>query len=516
MIYELLQRYLSNAVIPPPSLIDSEVDEQVYAELEAQIVELKQAKAEKEASSQKDRALLEAEVARLRALVDDKISSRDQMEKDLQSTKVLLENEMTARKILEQRNVELSAETDRKRELMMKALADATDQAREADRLRQELSRVRSEFEEVKALEARHGEKAASLFEEQARTLRRLEEAQALGENLESQIHMARVESDEVKRALAESRREKDRLLRDQASEHDRLLRDHIAEADGDRAVLEHQYLELKAALEEAQQQLKDARSQAEIADSDGVGLREELRRVELELDEAHHVEEVLREDLRAGRASQSDFELQLESKGRLVAQILAAALTFRESHVKAMSAAQNMISHPHAGASMSKGGGSSSLTDSGFGALRRGTVNHLEEAPPIDPSDPDSALEALRAFDHDHFIEVINKAGSTIRKWQKHCKDYRERAKGKITFRNFSKGDLALFLPTRNSVSKPWAAFNGECLGVYPWKGVGLVSKIDIGVADVRGYSLRQCLSHTTSCKPLVSLLNSSRQESG
>ena len=80
-----------------------------------------------------------------------------------------------------------------------------------------------------------------------------------------------------------------------------------------------------------------------------------------------------------------------------------------------------------------------------------------------MDPEDPVAGLEALRAFDHDQFLEAVNKAAQTIRKWQKQCKEYRERAKGKISFRDFARGDLALFLPTRNSVSKPWAAFNSE-----------------------------------------------------
>lgn len=105
-------------------------------------------------------------------------------------------------------------------------------------------------------------------------------------------------------------------------------------------------------------------------------------------------------------------------------------------------------------------------MADSAFSSGLRHSITGHEynaEAEPIDPSDPAAALEILRGFDHDHFLEVISKTGSTIRKWQKQCKEYRERAKGKISFRNFAKGDLALFLPTRNSVSKPWAAFNGK-----------------------------------------------------
>src|SRR5258708_9353 len=78
---------------------------------------------------------------------------------------------------------------------------------------------------------------------------------------------------------------------------------------------------------------------------------------------------------------------------------------------------------------------------------------------------DPVASIEILKQFDLNAFSETVMKAGSTIRKWQKQCKEYRERARGKISFRNFGKGDLALFLPTRNSVSRPWAAFNGMCI---------------------------------------------------
>ncbi|TCD71903.1 oligomeric, coiled-coil, peripheral membrane protein [Steccherinum ochraceum] len=433
-----------------------EADDYVYSELEAQITELKQAREDQEASFVQNRRSLEAENSRLQGLLEDSESARNHLERDLRSTKALLESETTSRRILEQRNTEVCTDAASQRSALASALAEATERTKEAETLRQELAQVRSDFEDVKSLEARNADNISKLLEEQANALRRLDEARARGENLESQIRDARAESDEVKRALADAGKDKDRLLRAQASEHDRLLRDHIAEADGDRAVLEHQYLELKAALEGMEQELKTAHTAAETNNSDAVGLREELQRVEQELREARHVERVLRDDIRAGRTSQSDFEVRLEDSSRLIAQILDVAISFRESHVKALAAAQAMTTHP----SSSKMPGSASMTDSSFG-MRRSIVNHLDEPSPIDPSDPAAALEILRAFDHDHFLEAINKTGSTIRKWQKQCKEYRERAKGKISFRNFAKGDLALFLPTRNSVSKPWAAFN-------------------------------------------------------
>jgi autophagy-related protein 11 len=385
------------------------------------------------------------------------------LEGDLHHACSQVDSEVTARRIMEERHTELLSDIDSQRQAHSEALRDATEQTRTAEVLRQELATARAQFEEVKELESRNARTAARLLEDQARTLRNLEEARARGEDLESQIHAARTESDEMNRALKDAAKEKDRLLRLQASEHDRLLRDHIAEADGDRAVLEHQFSELKAVLEDTERQLKDARAQSEITDADAVGLREELQRVEHELREARHIERVLRDDLKAGRASQSDFEQRLENSSRLIAQILDVALAFRGSHVKALATAQAMSLHP---SSASKQSQSQNLGDSLFSSsgIRHSpnTIGQPDEPSPIDPSDPTGALEILRAFDHDHFLETIAKTGSTIRKWQKQCKEYRERAKGKISFRNFAKGDLALFLPTRNSVSKPWAAFNG------------------------------------------------------
>ena len=86
-----------------------------------------------------------------------------------------------------------------------------------------------------------------------------------------------------------------------------------------------------------------------------------------------------------------------------------------------------------------------------------------------LDLSDPIRAITVLRSFDHDGLLAAIAKSESTIRKWQKHCKKYRESAKNKISYRDFVVGDLALFLPTRNSPLRPWAAFNGTRRALYP-----------------------------------------------
>ncbi|KDQ58454.1 hypothetical protein JAAARDRAFT_176412 [Jaapia argillacea MUCL 33604] len=436
----------------------SQFDDQAYYELAEQLRVAKQAKADQEIQRQEERHRFQAEIERLRAALQDADSTAEQadrLERDLHQARAQIESEVAARKVMEQRHNDMLSDVESQRQQLARALADATDQTRQAEVLRQELAQMKSEYTEIKDVENRHAANVSKLLEDQAANLRKLEEARARGENLEAQIQAARQESERVRVTLEEADKEKERLLRAQASEHDRIMRDCIAEADGDRAVLEHQFLEVKARLDDAERQLKDSRAQVDMTRADARGLREEVQRLEHALREATHVEQVLRGDLRTGRSSQSDYEHRLEESSRLVAQILDVAIGFRASHVKAMSTAQAVSTHPRL---------STNLADSVFshsGVRPNIGNNHADEPSPIDPSDPAGALEQLRAFDHDQFLEVIAKTGSTIRKWQKQCKEYRERAKGKISFRNFAKGDLALFLPTRNSVSKPWAAFN-------------------------------------------------------
>lgn len=80
--------------------------------------------------------------------------------------------------------------------------------------------------------------------------------------------------------------------------------------------------------------------------------------------------------------------------------------------------------------------------------------------------------IKDITQFDLDTFSEAIYKRVKDIehiaRKWQKEARAYRDKAHrsqgeahDRIAFRNFKEGDLALFLPTRDQATKPWAAFN-------------------------------------------------------
>ncbi|KAF2007095.1 hypothetical protein P154DRAFT_558996 [Amniculicola lignicola CBS 123094] len=80
--------------------------------------------------------------------------------------------------------------------------------------------------------------------------------------------------------------------------------------------------------------------------------------------------------------------------------------------------------------------------------------------------------IDNIDRLNIDTFSEAIAKRmrdmEHTARKWQKDARHHRDKyqrvqaeAHEKIAFRSFKDGDLALFLPTRNQATRPWAAFN-------------------------------------------------------
>ena len=93
------------------------------------------------------------------------------------------------------------------------------------------------------------------------------------------------------------------------------------------------------------------------------------------------------------------------------------------------------------------------------------------EDVAEIEERFSEFAREVL-TFDTNVFGEAVHKRVKDIehiaRKWQKEARAYRDRshraqgeAHDRIALRNFKEGDLALFLPTRDQATKPWAAFN-------------------------------------------------------
>ena len=116
--------------------------------------------------------------------------------------------------------------------------------------------------------------------------------------------------------------------------------------------------------------------------------------------------------------------------------------------------------------------------------------------------------MKDITSFDFELFNEAIYKRVKDIehiaRKWQKEARAYRDKAHrsqgeahDRIALRNFKEGDLALFLPTRDQATRPWAAFNvgaphyflreqdSHNLGKRDWL-IARISKVEERVVDL------------------------------
>ena len=418
------------------------------------------------AEVQSIRRVMDEEKAKLEeqlAVIQQEAEQRKEAEEALLTR---LQEDEKEKAEIEQQNAVLQEEMERQGNALAAALSDVTGQAHLAEGLRKDLAKLREEWEASQRQEGDSGQRVTTLLEEQSRIRKHLEAARLRNEEFEDQVRLAREEAEEAKKGRSEALRERDRLIRD-----------HIAEADGDRAVLEQQFAEMKNKLDSTQQrlsesqqrvqvvehELKEAHAKVEMLQADQNGAKEEIQRMGHELQTSSQLEATLRAELTFANNAILHNEHRLEREEHLLAQALEVAIAFRNSHAKAMASAQGMLRPSAAVAAASALKSGPNLAES---LVLPPAVVEAERATsptPIDPTDPAAALEILREFDLDAFADIIAKTGTTIRKWQKQCKEYRERARGKISFRNFQKGDLALFLPTRNSVAKPWAAFNGE-----------------------------------------------------
>ncbi|KAG8931279.1 oligomeric, coiled-coil, peripheral membrane protein [Tulasnella sp. 417] len=394
-------------------------------------IEQLRGKAEQERQMLEDRGGLESEIRRLTSELHAARGERDaansqahslsgkieSLEDDLQVLRDQVSSESAARRSLEQRHSDSLAEALSQAKLLEGALSEATERTRDAEKLKCELSSAKDEAARIRELHEASDRRIAALLEEQADTLRRIEEARAHGEDLEAQLRTAVDEGQQAFAALKQAAAENERILRDHASEADRVLKDQVAEADGDRAVLEHQ--------------LAEARNQLDQRSKD--------------------ISELKKYILGPKHASANAVAAGSTSTG---ADDFGAASLI-------MSTTSNMLATSQFPSSSSFPPSTSSAIHAAFPAQSIAASGAGQS--PTGPLTPQEALAGLAAFDLDAFTETMNKTGSTIRKWQKQCKEYRERARGKIAYRNFQKGDLALFLPTRNSETRPWAAFNGH-----------------------------------------------------
>jgi autophagy-related protein 11 len=364
-----------------------------------------------------ERRALEAEVARLNRelrIAGDEHERVQQLEYELHQARLQIESETAARRILEDRYTSLLSIVERQQQELGNALSEAAGNTKAAD---QRTSQVHD-----------------------------LEGSLAQGKDSTTEVAI--------------------RIQTRSAPDGDvRQVLDRVAEADEGQVALKS--AELRGEGEGVEHQRKEATVQVK---ADAAGLRADPQHAEGGLRDAQHAQHalnVLQEEKgtqAGGRASQSKLGHKAEENAndRFVTQLLEISIAYRTTHFKALALARSAVSQP---STHKESSGGTHHTHPGND--QRSTTATIptppdEPSPFVDRSDPAGAIKILRLDDHDRFLDVIAKTASSIHKWQKQCKEYRERAKERISFRKFSKGDLALFLPLRKPGSKLWAAFTG------------------------------------------------------
>lgn len=307
-----------------------------------------------------------------------------------------------------------------------------------------------------------------SLQDDRSKSMQSLGEAQSQAHGLESQLAGLRAEMAATSQQLAKTRLERDSALKNQSAEAERMMRDHIAEADGDRAVLEHQNLTLVKQLEDAKveyEQKLSATSNAAVREANG--LKAELSFTKAQLRDVQRRETILADELAMAKDTATAITHDRSHQTDVARDAVALASKYHETCQRLL-AAINASSTISGTASTIGIRPDTQMTAS----LTVSTKDDMRESVLI------RSLAHAQSFDLVMFNEAVQKAINLVKKWSKSCKQYRDLARNKISFANFTKGDLvscvskqtssteedqALFLPTRNAAARSWAAFNGQ-----------------------------------------------------
>ncbi|GAA5904051.1 hypothetical protein JCM8208_003427, partial [Rhodotorula glutinis] len=426
---------------PPPR--PPAIDPARLTELESHIRQLEEGKEALERQLQAERSAREEEVAQL----ESRASAAESTASQLGTARTQLERE---------RDDAEAARADAAAALVTaeERLADELDRRDAAER---EVASARAAEQELKkqwsALDVSHT-------------------------RVQGELGTARVELERVQVELGEqgaaarAAHEAQRQLALVVAQKDKLLRDQRSEADLDRAVLEKEADELRKRLAARDRDVELAQARTRTVEDVVEGLREQVARWEkVALAKEEDVDAVKREIEDARRDKEKgivDVQKELVRMTRLAREAVTVAGKMRDENNNIA----NILNTPPP----SKGDASAAELDK---AVQISTPPPPQDEPASSPPPLDYAsgdlvelLDELRAYSHDSLTDAVkNKVDSltsVTKKWVKEAKGYRERAhraasgaNDKIAFRNFAKGDLALFLPTRNSAIPVWAAFN-------------------------------------------------------
>lgn len=375
-----------------------------------------------------------------------------ELQEELVRLRTDLEEEMLARQGLTTDLEERIREHERDHEDQAEVIASLqVDMVQEKDRatdLGVRLQEALLDVDGLKSAEQAHVAQVQSLQDERSKLLQQVSDVQNTSQQLESQIAGMKAELDATTQQLDQARMERDAMLKDQTAEAERVMRDHIAEADGDRAVLEHQNLTLTKQVEDLRIEMEQkitAVKNTSIRTADG--LKAELSFTKAQLRDSQRRETVIADEL----AMAKDTAQAMTQKDAHQADVAKDAVTLA---AKYYDTCQRIMSTIAASSTISA---STHITR----PKSPQSIPALSDDQPMRDSILVRSLATAGSFDLANFSDAVNKTISLVKKLNKSCRHYRDHARNKISFTAFAKGDLALFLPTRNATTRPWMAYN-------------------------------------------------------
>lgn len=397
---------------------------------------------------------------------------------------------------------ELVAEIDRVRK-------DAAEQSKHASK---RVAEVQAELEKREKADAERYETLSSAFSRLSPDTAVPRDSTALVTQLEDLAQRSSDHLHELQQAVAMAKAENE-STQQHANEQEADLKAKLANEETTRLSLREQLdkanetaASIAAELEEERHHLHELRSKFAEGETGSEALR---KRVEEEEEKVGRLRIELAEE--RGHSNSLDVELmhlqkkilkyeefdssRTHERLRRAKELSKRAYSQQDRLLRLVDSLGYIITFEDGTMSLhraSKVGNSTTLADTTTGLSRSTTTpsptplrQHLDSYADLsflhwtDSTDPEEEdhryhelMDTLNRFDLDTFCDFFAKRMRdieyTARKFKHETRAYREKAKAlqheshnKIAYRSFKEGDLALFLPTRNQATRPWAAFN-------------------------------------------------------
>lgn len=455
-------------------------------EQELQDVKIEHGKRERSLAEARDQEMksLQAELSKIKHelrnaehALDQERSQHEETKKDLDAVKADADTESARRHNMQDELTRLRKEVEDARRAEKDAKVEIAEESDRANELETHLHDVQLELEEVCSARDDASKRLEALLSKDTSFEGELRIAQDRIAELTHHLSLARAETRTVQNALSEAE-----------TARDKALRSYRAEADGDRAILEETLRNKETELQEAETLLRRRENESSEHTDSIKNLQSQLSAA----DEAH-------EDLVRQYEAAKETSLNAEMAKRQIERNLNAVIEkVRILMTKSILLSDAMDKMP--------------ILSSGSSS-KNGTKLAAEAIEEIDEKSDRERRIALESFKNggdeialnvlldvlgwltkssaeDKAVTKMESQITQCKKWMKAYKHINEKGqrqqvvlREKITFRHFSVGDLALFLPTRSNALpqqngqdvngtgrdnfnafsnvKPWAAFN-------------------------------------------------------